>query len=95
VLRAVEATDAAGEVINVANGGRISLNELLRVMNRIVGTSIQAIHQADRAGDVKDSQADISRAKTLLGYTPTVGLEDGLRHTIAWFRSQGGDTGGR
>ena len=89
VLRACEAPKAAGEVINVATGGRISLNELLRVMNRIVGTNLQAVYEAARAGDVKDSQADISKAKTLLGYVPAVGLEDGLRHTLEWFRAQG------
>src|SRR5437588_7303569 len=67
VLRASEAKDAAGEVINVATGGRISLNELLRVMNRIVGTDIRPLYEKPRPGDVKDSQADITKAKTLLG----------------------------
>jgi nucleoside-diphosphate-sugar epimerase len=87
VLRACEAKSAAGEVINVAMGGRISLNELLRVMNGIVGTRVQAIYKQGRAGDVTDSQADISKAKTLLGYQPTVSLEEGLTHTIDWCRS--------
>ncbi|HTC72940.1 MAG TPA: NAD-dependent epimerase/dehydratase family protein, partial [Solirubrobacteraceae bacterium] len=58
VLRACAATAAAGEVINVATGNRISLNELLRVMKRIVGTRVQAIYKERRAGDVTDSQAD-------------------------------------
>jgi nucleoside-diphosphate-sugar epimerase len=84
VLRACEAPKAAGEVINVACGTRISLNELLDVMNRIVGTDLKAIYQDERAGDVKDSQADIGKAKALLGYQPIVDLEEGLRHTIAW-----------
>src|SRR5256712_11824423 len=66
VLRACEAPTAAGEVINVATGGRISLNELLRVMNRLVGSDIKAVYQDTRAGDVRDSQADISKAKALL-----------------------------
>src|SRR6185436_9926965 len=70
VLRACEAPKAAGEAINVACGIRISLNDLLGVMNRIVGTSITAIYKPERAGDVRDSQADISKAKALLGYTP-------------------------
>ena len=86
VLRACEAPKVAGEVINVACGTRISLNDLLRVMNRIVGTSIEPIYKAPRAGDVQDSQADISKAKTLLGYTPIVPLEEGLRHTLEWCR---------
>ena len=63
VLRACEAPKAPGEVINVACGTRISLNELLRVMNRIVGTNLQAIYAEERAGDVKDSQADITQGE--------------------------------
>jgi nucleoside-diphosphate-sugar epimerase len=88
VLRASEAKEAAGEVINVATGGRISLNALLRVMNGIVGSNLQAIYEEERAGDVKDSQADITKAKTLLGYEPTVSLEEGLKHTLEWCRSE-------
>jgi nucleoside-diphosphate-sugar epimerase len=88
VLRACDAPQAAGEAINVACGTRISLNELLRVMNTIVGTSIQAIYKEPRPGDVRDSQADITKAKKLLGYTPIVGLEEGLRHTLAWCRAE-------
>ncbi len=72
VLRACEAPDASGEVINVATGGRVSLNELLKTMNRIVGTNIEAIYKEPREGDVRDSQADISKAKRLLGYAPIV-----------------------
>jgi UDP-glucose 4-epimerase len=87
VLRACEAADASGEVINVATGGRVSLNELLRTMNTIVGTSIEAIHKDPREGDVRDSQADISKARRLLGYTPLVSLEDGLRRTLDWCRT--------
>src|SRR5471032_2821401 len=79
VLRACEAPKAAGEVINVATNGRVSLNELLRIMNTIVGTDLKAIYKDVRPGDVKDSQADITKAKALLGYTPIVDLEEGLR----------------
>jgi nucleoside-diphosphate-sugar epimerase len=88
VLRACEAQGAAGEVINVATAGRISLNQLLALMNTIVGTSLQAIYKAPRAGDVKDSQADISKAQQLLGYSPIVTLEEGLRHTLGWCRTR-------
>ena len=95
VLRACEAKGASGEVINVATGGRISLNQLLRVMNGIVGTNLQAIYKEERAGDVKDSQADITKAKTLLGYEPTVSLEEGLKHTLEWCRSERPAAAGR
>jgi nucleoside-diphosphate-sugar epimerase len=88
VLRACEAPQAAGEVINVATRGRISLNELLRTINRIVGTDLQPIYKDARAGDVRDSQADITKARELLGYTPSVSFEDGLRHTLDWCRTQ-------
>jgi nucleoside-diphosphate-sugar epimerase len=88
VLRACEAPAAAGQVINVATGGRISLNNLLATMNRIVGTDITATYAPARDGDVRDSQADIGKAQALLGYQPLVQLEEGLRHTLAWCRSE-------
>ena len=87
MLRACEAPQAAGEVINVATGRRISLNELLRVLNGLVGTNVAPIYKEPRAGDVRDSQADISKAKSLLGYDPAVSLEDGLARTLDWCRS--------
>jgi nucleoside-diphosphate-sugar epimerase len=64
------------------------LNELLRTMNRILGTETHAIYLDVRAGDVRDSQADITKARQLLGYAPLVDLEEGLRHTIDWCRSE-------
>ena len=88
VLRACEARGASGEVINVATGGRISLNELLRTMNRIVGTNTKAVFHDTRAGDVRDSQADITKARQLLGYVPIVDLEEGLRYTLDWARTE-------
>ena len=90
VLRAVEAPQAAGEVINVATGGRISLNDLLRTMQAIVGSSVKPIYKDGRAGDVRDSQADVSKARELLGYVPSVSLEEGLGHTLAWARARKG-----
>jgi len=88
VLRACEAPKAAGEVINVATGGRISLNELLRTMNTLVGTDIRPVYADPRPGDVRDSQADITKAKTLLGYAPIVDLKEGLDRTLEWFRAE-------
>ena len=87
VLRACEAPNVAGAVINVATGQRTSLNELLRILNRLVNVNVRPIYKETRAGDVHDSQADISKAKALLGYEPTVSLEDGLRHTLDWCRA--------
>jgi nucleoside-diphosphate-sugar epimerase len=95
VLRASEAPGAAGEVINVATGSRISLNGLLATLNAIAGTSVEAIYAEPRLGDVKDSLADISKAKQLLGYQPLVNLEDGLRRTLAWARTESATAAGR
>ena len=86
VLRACTAPNASGEVINVATGGRISLNELFRTLKGLTGASVEPIYAETRAGDVRDSQADIGKAKRLLGYEPTVTLEQGLEQTVTWFR---------
>jgi nucleoside-diphosphate-sugar epimerase len=88
VLRACEVPQAAGDVINVATGDRISLNDLLRTMNRILGTNLEPILAPPRAGDIAHSQADITKARTLLGYTPLVPFDEGLRYTLDWYRSQ-------
>ncbi len=88
VLRACHAPDVAGEVINVATGGRISLNELLHTMNGLVGTALSPLYAEGRQGDVRDSQADITKARTRLGYTPLISLEEGLRRTLEWARSE-------
>ena len=88
VLRASVAPGVAGQVVNVATGGRISLNDLLATINRIVGCRIEPIYAAPRAGDVRDSQADITKAHNLLGYTPTVSLEQGLEATLEWYRAE-------
>ena len=90
VLRAAVAPAVAGSVINVAAGGRISLNQLLRAMNAIVGTDVRATYKAPRTGDVRDSQADITKAKALLGYSPSVNWQDGLARTLAWYREEFG-----
>jgi UDP-glucose 4-epimerase len=87
VLRACEAPQVSGQVINLATGRRISLNALVRTLNECLGTHVDAIHSESRIGDIRDSQADISRAQALLGYQPRVSLEDGLRLTLDWFRS--------
>lgn len=88
VLRACHAQDASGEVINVATGGRISLNELFRTVRDLVGGSGEPKYAEPRAGDVQDSQADISKARRLLGYEPVVSFEEGLSRTVAWHKTQ-------
>jgi nucleoside-diphosphate-sugar epimerase len=87
VLRACHAQGASGEVINVATGGRISLNQLFRTVRDLLGASIQPVYEDVRAGDVRDSQADISKARRILGYEPVVRFEDGLTKTVEWYRT--------
>ena len=87
VLRACEAPAVSGEVINVATGGRVSLNQLFRTMRDLVGGTVEPAYGEVRSGDVKDSQADISKAHRLLSYQPKVSFEDGLKRTIEWYRA--------
>ena len=85
VLRACHTPAAAG-VFNVATGRRISLNELFRTLRDLVGSTLEPTYGPPRAGDVRDSQADLTRAKTVLGYTPIVPLAEGLARTVEWYR---------
>jgi UDP-N-acetylglucosamine/UDP-N-acetyl-alpha-D-glucosaminouronate 4-epimerase len=87
VLRACEAPKASGEIINVATGGRISLNKLFYAMRDVVGGNLEPTYAEQRKGDVRDSQADITRAKALLGYEPIVSFEEGISRTIGWYRA--------
>ena len=87
VLKACEAPGVSGQVINVAAGVRVSLNQLFAALASIVGCAVQPVHAEPRAGDVRDSQADITRARTLLDYEPRVSFEAGLQATVDWFRS--------
>ena len=87
VLRACHAPNANGRVINVATAGRVSLNELFSALCRITRVSMQPRYDGPRAGDVRDSQADLSLARALLGYEPLVSFEEGLRRTVEWYRA--------
>jgi len=87
VLRACSA-HVSGMVLNVATGSRISLNELFRALRDLTGRHVNPSYAPARAGDVRDSQADISRAKQLLGYEPIVPFDEGLRRTVEWYRTQ-------
>jgi nucleoside-diphosphate-sugar epimerase len=87
-MNAATAPDAAGKVINVANGERITLNQLLEELKELTGNSdVTAEYLEPRVGDVRHSLADISRARELLGYESKVDLREGLRRTIDWWKS--------
>lgn len=87
-LRAAEAPGVGGRVYNVAGGRRVSLLELIGELNRMLGTDITPRHVAPRPGDVKHSQADISRARVDLGYAPTVEIATGLHRCLEWARDR-------
>jgi UDP-glucose 4-epimerase len=86
-LAAAAAGPFRGTVLNVACGERLSLNDLVGRLNRILGTALTPVYEPPRPGDVKHSLADISRARDGLGYAPVVDLDDGLRRTAAWLRN--------
>lgn len=87
-LRAAQTTKGIGETMNAANGERVTLNELLEVLKKITGKpDVTAEYREARTGDVKHSQADNTRARECLGYEKLVGLEEGLRQTIDWWKS--------
>lgn len=77
-----------GDIFNIAVGERISLNNLIAVLQKLAGTNLQQTHGEKRAGDVKDSLADISKAKKILDYHPQIRIEEGLKYTLAWFKRQ-------
>jgi nucleoside-diphosphate-sugar epimerase len=87
-IRAAETTKGLGRTLNVANGERVSLNELLGVLKGIIGNEgVEADYQPERKGDVKHSQAGNERAVEWLGYRKLVGLEEGLKRTIDWWKT--------
>jgi nucleoside-diphosphate-sugar epimerase len=86
-LRAAETAHGIGHVINVATGLRTTLNELLDALKRITGrTNVEAEYREPRVGDVRHSLADITSARAFLGYEPQVGLDEGLRKTLEWWK---------
>jgi UDP-glucose 4-epimerase len=86
-LLACTVPGVAGEAFNVACGDRITVNSTLQLINKIVGMDVTPIYADPRPGDIKHSQADISKAQSKLGYNPQVNFEEGLRHTIDWYRA--------
>jgi nucleoside-diphosphate-sugar epimerase len=87
-LSAAEAKDAAGKVINIANGERITLNQLLAELKELTGNhDVKVKYLEPRVGDVRHSLADISLARQLLNYESKVDLREGLQRTIDWWKS--------
>ncbi|HVT29324.1 MAG TPA: SDR family oxidoreductase [Lacipirellulaceae bacterium] len=85
-LLAADAPAAVGRTINVACGRSYDLLQLVDGINRVLGTNIEPVFEAARAGDVRESLADIRLARELLNYEPTIGFEEGLRRTVEYYR---------
>lgn len=83
-LLACEADHAAGQSFNVGTSNRYTLNQTLELLSKIAGRTIERRYEPARKGDIRDSQADISRAREILGYEPRIGFTDGLKRTWEW-----------
>lgn len=85
-LLAAAAKQTAGEVINVACGQAVTVNEIIAMINKLLGKNIKPIYAEPRAGDVKHSLADIAAARNLIGFEPIVSFSEGLQLAIDWYR---------
>lgn len=78
---------ALNQIYNIACGDTTSLNDMYNTLKKISGTTIEATHGPERAGDIKDSLADITKANTLFNYSPEILIQQGLTETFNWFKS--------
>jgi UDP-N-acetylglucosamine 4-epimerase len=79
---------AVGHTYNIACGDRVTVNDLFNVLKTETGASIEAVHRAERAGDIRDSLANISKAQNLLDYQPAFMFDQGLKITLDWFKKR-------
>lgn len=86
-LLASSAPGVAGRVYNVGNGRSTTLLELIQHLNSLLGTDVEPAHEPPRLGDVRDSMADISLARSVLDYEPLIDLEEGLRRSVEYYKS--------
>lgn len=89
MMKAAVTPGVSGRVYNVGTGRSVTLLQLVEALNAILGTSITPTHGPERQGDIRYSRARIDRIRHDLGYEPSVTLEEGLRRTIAWYRTLG------
>jgi nucleoside-diphosphate-sugar epimerase len=88
-LKAARAANVSGRVYNGGNGGRITLNHAWELLQQIEGVRVPAVYGPPRAGDVRDSQADVTAAVRDLGHAPRFSFEEGMRLTLEWYRHAG------
>jgi UDP-glucose 4-epimerase len=84
---AAPAEKVSGQMMNLATGSRITLNQTFGILRELTGYSKEPVYAASRAGDIHDSLADIGLAKNLLGYEPKVDFREGLRRTVEWYNT--------
>jgi nucleoside-diphosphate-sugar epimerase len=87
VLRAAQAPDVSGEVINVATGSAVTINQLFQTVRSILGSDLEPRYAPARQGDVRESRADLDKALRLLGYRPSMAFDEGLARTVTWHQS--------
>jgi len=87
-LQACKAKEGPGKVLNIACGKRVTINELVKRLNRILHTGIEPAYENPRKGDVRHSLADISKARKILHYSPEIEFAEGLEKTVQWFQKK-------
>ena len=87
-ILACEAPSASGRTFNIGTGHAVSLNQVLQMLQKASGKTLETKYEPPREGDIRDSLADIRLAKEFLGYEPTVLFEEGLERTFSWYQSQ-------
>jgi UDP-glucose 4-epimerase len=88
LLKAAAAEGVSGRVYNVGTGRSVTVLELVAALNRLLGAALAPVHGPARAGDVRYSQADLTRTRQDLGYEPAVTFEEGLARTLEWMRGE-------
>ncbi len=87
-LRAAEARRGVGQIFNIASGQEVTVKAVFEETRALTGQNVEAIHAAARAGDIRHSRADISRAREILNWSPSVTFPEGLERTIEWYRKE-------
>jgi nucleoside-diphosphate-sugar epimerase len=88
ILASKSGNSTAGEMVNIACGGEYTVNDLFKYINKYLGRDVEPKYSASRAGDVKHSLADISKAMKIIDYSIEVSFEEGLERTIEWYKRQ-------
>ena len=88
VILAAGSDAGGGEAVNIAGGRGMTVNDLLRAVNEVLGTNVEAVHAGPRPGDILHSTADVRKARRLIGYEPRIPFMEGLKETVAWYQQR-------